>query len=278
MIRLTRVRTQAAIHSAFRGSERLDQALKLLVDAGEEREFDSGFWKKAKDQLRAEASGKCAYCEAPTSLVAHGDVEHFRPKSRYWWLAYCYDNYLFACQLCNQSFKKDHFPLADDTRRMTAPSLAAGATAAQKREFVRLFAPDPFDPSAGQPWGEFEAALKGEGARLLNPYDAEDPEDYFAWEPDTAIKEVFIRPADVAYEPFCKAAIDYYGLNREELLAERARTYRKLAVFRAIYESPGTDAAMRNDTRAMLLEMMDGSSAFAGMCRYFVRKIWGLQL
>jgi hypothetical protein len=278
MIRLTRVRTQAAIPAAFRGQKRIDQALKLLVAQGVNREFDSDYWKKAKKQLKKESGGKCAYCEAPTALVAHGDVEHFRPKSHYWWLAYCYDNYLFSCQICNQSYKGNDFPLADDTMRLAAPVLTAGATLEQKREFVRLFAPDPFGAGEGQPWNEFEAALKGEGAHLLNPYGVEDPEEYFAWEPDTDIKEVYIRPAKVAYEPFCKAAIDFYGLNREELLDERARTYRKLAVFRAIYESPGTDAVLRNDTRAMLLEMMDGTSAFAGMCRYFVRKVWSLPL
>jgi hypothetical protein len=34
MIRLTRVRTQAAIPAAFRGQKRIDQALKLLVAQG----------------------------------------------------------------------------------------------------------------------------------------------------------------------------------------------------------------------------------------------------
>lgn len=277
MIRLTRIRTQAAIPAAFRGQKRIDQALKLLVAQGVNREFDSDYWKKAKKQLKKESGGKCAYCEAPTALVAHGDVEHFRPKSHYWWLAYCYDNYLYSCQICNQSYKGDNFPLADDTKRLPAPVLAAGATLHQQQEFVRLFAPDPFGAGEGQPWNEFEAALQGEGAHLLNPY-FEDPEKYFAWEPDTTVKEVFIRSSQSAHEPFCQAAIDYYGLNREELRVERARTYRKLAVFRATYVSPGTDAVLRNDTRAMLVEMMDGSSAFAGMCRYFVQTVWGLPL
>jgi uncharacterized protein (TIGR02646 family) len=277
MIRLNRVRTEAAIPAVFRGDKRLDQALKLLVAAGVEREFESGYWKKAKNQLKVESGGKCAYCEAPTALVAHGDVEHFRPKSRYWWLAYCYDNYLFACQLCNQSFKGNEFPLADETLRMTDPVLAAGATAEQKRELVRLFAPDPFDASAGQPWSQFETALKSEGAYLLNPY-VDDPEEYFAWEPDTNLKEVAIRPAKVAYEPFCNAAIRYYGLNRQELLVERGKTYRKLALFRAAYENVNVDTALRSDNGDMLREMMGGDSAFAAMCRYFVRKVWNVQL
>jgi hypothetical protein len=35
----------------------------------------------------------------------------------YFWLAYGWENLFFACQLCNQSFKKNLFPLADPTRR-----------------------------------------------------------------------------------------------------------------------------------------------------------------
>ena len=35
----------------------------------------------------------------------------------YFWLAYGWENLFFACQLCNQSFKKNLFPLVDPTRR-----------------------------------------------------------------------------------------------------------------------------------------------------------------
>ena len=48
-------------------------------------EFKSTVWKAGKPQLKRETGGKCAYCESPTDTVAHGDVEHFRPKSKYWW-------------------------------------------------------------------------------------------------------------------------------------------------------------------------------------------------
>ena len=35
----------------------------------------------------------------------------------YYWLAYEWSNLLFCCQLCNQRFKRNHFPLADETKR-----------------------------------------------------------------------------------------------------------------------------------------------------------------
>lgn len=66
---------------------------------------------------------KCAYCEC-REQEKRNDVEHWRPKGRadrapgssethgYWWLAYAWDNLLFACRNCNQSGAKlDRFPL-----------------------------------------------------------------------------------------------------------------------------------------------------------------------
>jgi uncharacterized protein (TIGR02646 family) len=72
---------------------------------------------------------KCCYCEAAFTHAAHGDVEHFRPKAGwvqdseplnkpgYYWLAYDWDNLLFSCQICNQTYKRNHFPLLDATTR-----------------------------------------------------------------------------------------------------------------------------------------------------------------
>ena len=277
MIRLQRSRTKAAIPAAFHGEKRIEKALSLLVEEGTGRQFDSGYWTKAKKQLKKESGDKCAYCEASTAVVAHGDVEHFRPKSRYWWLAYCYDNYLFACQICNQTFKGDHFPLTDETLRLTAPPLAPGATIAQKREFVRRFAPDPLDPAHGQTWELFEAAHQAEGCLLLNPY-ADDPEKHFAWDADAALQEVAVRAKDEASRPFYEAAEQFYGLNRPELLAERWRTFRWLDGWRKLFESPRIDDSERSEISEMLQLMIGGDAPFAGMCRYFVRQVWQLSV
>ena len=277
MIRLTRVRTKGAVPAAFRGPKRVEQALKLLVDAGAKREFDSGYWKKAKKQLKAESGGKCAYCEAPTSVVAHGDVEHFRPKNTYWWLAYCYDNYLFSCQICNQSFKGDAFPLPDEAKRWPEPALPPGADSAARAEWVRRLAPDPLDEADGLKWADFRAARTAEGAHLPDPYE-DEVEDLFSWEADAALQEVAVRPRTPAAQPSFDAAVRYFGLNRPELLAERWKTFRSLDVFARAFLSPGLDPALRAEVRDMLVAMMQPDAAFAGMCRYFVRDVWGLPL
>lgn len=65
---------------------------------------------------------KCCYCEMIIKKKFH-DVEHYRPKASancapgctraygYWWLAWTWENLLFACPCCNRSEKNDLFPL-----------------------------------------------------------------------------------------------------------------------------------------------------------------------
>lgn len=95
-------------------------------------DFDSSIYghDEVKTALRAAQHDKCAFCESQVTHIAYGDIEHFRPKggfcqraadplSRpgYYWLAYSWDNLLFACQLCNQRHKKNEFPLANPAKR-----------------------------------------------------------------------------------------------------------------------------------------------------------------
>ncbi|MFK5975248.1 MAG: TIGR02646 family protein [Sulfurovum sp.] len=44
---------------------------------------------------------KCAYCEKDIK-DEDKHIEHYRPKSRYYWLAYSWDNLLFSCGQCNR--------------------------------------------------------------------------------------------------------------------------------------------------------------------------------
>jgi uncharacterized protein (TIGR02646 family) len=71
-----------------------------------------GCWTKpdVRGALIASHGRVCAYCQCDIRH-APSDVEHFRPKSVYWWLAYELDNYLLSCIPCNRSYKKERFPL-----------------------------------------------------------------------------------------------------------------------------------------------------------------------
>lgn len=93
-----------------------------------------------RDALKAAQRGKCAFCECRIDATNYGDVEHYRPKAAYrqnrgdpltrpgyYWLAYEWDNLFLSCQLCNQEFKENLFPLAPNGVRATShtKSLAA---------------------------------------------------------------------------------------------------------------------------------------------------------
>ncbi len=115
------------------------QSLKDRYDAGERNfggkaDFDSSIYghKTVKEALIIAQHDKCCFCESKISAISHGDVEHYRPKAGwvqadeplnepgYYWLAYDWDNLLLSCQICNQRYKKNYFPLADITGRMVS--------------------------------------------------------------------------------------------------------------------------------------------------------------
>ena len=99
---------------------------------GKKFTFDNQLYghEDVKAQLIRDQHEKCCFCEG--SFLAHGfgDVEHFRPKAGfkqkatdklskpgYYWLAYEWSNLFFSCQICNQKFKKNLFPLVPGATR-----------------------------------------------------------------------------------------------------------------------------------------------------------------
>jgi hypothetical protein len=285
VIRLQRVRTAGAIPLGFRGQKRVERALLLLVgtrDGTLEFTSKNSYWKGAKPQLKRESAGKCAYCEAPTDVVAHGDVEHFRPKSRYWWLAYCYDNYLFSCQICNQTFKGDEFPRVGPELALDPPlpnPFPNNLTDVQLREMAARFAPDPFNDGEGFPMARFVAAVEAEQAGLLDPYTF-DPETIFAWEADPVLKEVRAAPRDQvsATTRVFADMVRLLGLNREELLRERWNRFSILDRVRIALEDDGLSTPARDSLVSVVRDMTRPDAPYAGMVRYFVRVAWQLDV
>ena len=72
--------------------------------------------KDVRDQLIKDQHYKCAYCESKIPEQYH-DVEHYRPKSLYFWLGHKWSNLLYSCELCNRSYKNSNFPLKDELNR-----------------------------------------------------------------------------------------------------------------------------------------------------------------
>ena len=63
-------------------------------------------WREFRDELSSRFHGACGYCEE----AGRGEVDHFRPKSKYPELVYEWSNWVFACHTCNAIYKKDKWP------------------------------------------------------------------------------------------------------------------------------------------------------------------------
>lgn len=70
---------------------------------------------RIKEALKTAFSGKCAYCESHVVHIDYGDIEHFRPKSKFPELCFQWDNLLLSCKICNdKAHKGDHFPGSEE--------------------------------------------------------------------------------------------------------------------------------------------------------------------
>ena len=63
--------------------------------------------KEIRKELGKIYKEKCAFCEQKQEIM---EVEHYRPKSIYYWLAFSWDNLLLACATCNRN-KSAQFPI-----------------------------------------------------------------------------------------------------------------------------------------------------------------------
>lgn len=166
-------------------------------------EFDNTIYghKSVKDVLVAMQHKKCAFCEADVRHVAPGDVEHFRPKAGvkqcdgdalerpgYWWLAYEWENLLFACSVCNSRGKGNLFPLENALKRCRKKT----------------------------------DALTGEKPLFINPADPneEDPEHLIEWRGS--------EPVAANGNMRARVTITALGLDRSDLWDHRREHYRKL--------------------------------------------------
>ncbi len=56
--------------------------------------------KEVKEKLKSLYDNKCVYCEKSLlDFPAH--IEHYRPKSIYYWLVFSWDNLFLCCPICN---------------------------------------------------------------------------------------------------------------------------------------------------------------------------------
>lgn len=119
------------------------ERVRPLIEAGARADEDTlgKEYKVARTALARAQHYKCCYCEHRQQDEGWKQVEHFRPKSVYWWLTWTWENLLFACEFCNNR-KRDDFPLAQREH----PSAEAEHDLAAEDPHVLMIHPAREDP------------------------------------------------------------------------------------------------------------------------------------
>lgn len=251
MIRVDRDRTDSRLIQQKLNDVRLEKLPKLrklvrdgLPSSDQLQPHLTGY-QIAKDHLWENQYGRCCYCEKWEERSGN-DVEHYRPKIIYWWLAFTWTNLLFACEQCN-SRKNAQFELLSG-ERLKPEDAAPG------NEVPLLL--DPSDTRLN-PVEHIEFKWK--------PYLVGGPRRWVA-EPRKSGKDSAIGDASVGV----------YGLNRADLFERRDHHVRS-------HVKPFTDRLQRylerdqeeaKRTFVELIEAMKPGRDFVALtydaCRHFV--------
>ncbi|TAE31633.1 MAG: hypothetical protein EAZ91_07290 [Cytophagales bacterium] len=134
MIRISKVNvaTPAILAPGGKGDVETRELMQAATNGQTQVEFQDSIYghKSVKEALIGLQKDKCCFCQGFVTDTSYGDVEHFRPKGGYqqseqqslqkpgyYWLAYDFSNLFFACQKCNEVYKRNYFPLADESKR-----------------------------------------------------------------------------------------------------------------------------------------------------------------
>ena len=63
-------------------------------------------WGEFREELGSKFHDLCGYCEE----ITPGEIDHFKPLSKFPDLVYEWSNWIFACNTCNSRFKKHKWP------------------------------------------------------------------------------------------------------------------------------------------------------------------------
>jgi uncharacterized protein (TIGR02646 family) len=179
-----------------------------LLEKGSKHKFDGACYNKAIfEDLDALYHGKCAFCESkPTKPIT---IEHYRPKSIYFWLGYEWSNLFFACADCNG--KKDiKFLISNSKNKVNAPPLLANLTL----DFEKCRADSP--------------ELLAEQAAFLHP-ELDNPLEFLRFEADGKLYAI-------AESKRANYTIDELRLNRPDLTIHKNGRKRVLDDLRNEFE------------------------------------------
>ncbi len=248
MIKLKRTRNPKKVTSTLRGKALEKKILNLLLKRiqyeaeGLKGSFKvASKWKPAKKTLLEESHNKCCFCESEVPSTYNGDVEHFRPKSIYWWLSYTIDNYLLSCRVCNSN-KSNSFEVIRKQKVLGPLPDLNDEKAIIK--FVKKYAIDPVKLNNNTREVGLESLKRYERPQLLNPY-IDDPAKYFRWVYSDVNQEVMILPKkrlSASKKRNANYTIELLKLNRSHLARKR---YQKAVILKEIKILGGTLSRIR---------------------------------
>ncbi len=184
----------------------LDCAKKQEHKLLENKSISPNCYKKSREKLEEQFNGKCAYCETKYLATSDSWIEHYRPKSEYYWLAYQWSNLLPTCTKCNRT-KSNCFPLINEANKVKEPPLLNG----------KLNTDDCKADSA---------ILLNEHAFVLHP-EIDNPKEYFDFQIAEDHEGIEIIGIDSIkhdkYKGRGDATIKICDLNRTELKIDRLK-------------------------------------------------------
>lgn len=221
--------------------------IETLVNKGQLKSKNfCPLWVKEKEFLHKSQYGKCCYCERRRDQSRESDVEHFRPKSQvegipehkgYWWLAYEWENLLIACKNCNESYKKAHFPLEDES----------------KRAYNR------------------DDSIQKEQPLLINPLE-ENPSQFIEYDLPEKDKPIMIKAIGRCRRG--EKTIELTGINSKEVMEERAAHFSNLNDYRLaldLIKMNGIDISKM--TKKWVKEDSSKHAPFSGFTKFYFKKM-----
>ena len=250
MIRIVRMHPPPSTLTSPKIKETMTRIREIVASGEKPKSSDFPSHWGAPDvrrQLWEMQYGKCCYCERTRDVNRESDIEHFRPKAAiserpegqlgYWWLSYDWKNLFFSCRTCNQEYKKNYFPLANEKNRAL-------------KEVHNLDDEEPY---------------------LLNP-EQDNPEKCIGYD-WVSLEEKFVFPTGKDKKKRGEWTIKILGLDRNELGTEKAKL---IPTLRAIVEKMNAGRYLGNqliveDAKNMIREETSSERRYAGFRREFFR-------
>jgi len=184
----------------------IEQQANLLEKKEQHRFSNACYNTSIKSELNRYYHNKCAFCETLLNDRFGNSyqftVEHFRPKSLYYWLGYEWTNLMPTCWACNEK-KKNDFSLPDKRHKAEVPLVEIE----NGNSYIDL-----------SKCNAHAAELKAENAYLLHP-ELENPMDFLQFD----LQKIGYFMQDTAASPRAAYTINTCVLNRTELSIERRK-------------------------------------------------------